>query len=165
MFREGLGSRIPANTRRRTNAVLMLAHCLRRWSNIKPALVQYPVFAGIVAQTVTLSWWPSWQWGSHCDNLMCAIENKIFKNKKSRTCVSGGHLHTILLLFIFLLFLASGVLVKYFHFPWVESPIHLSVCGHFKSSRPEKVEVLSWNAVFSPGQYSNQRLKRKCKQV
>ena len=36
----------PANTRRWTNADLMLAHRLRRWPNIKSALVQRLMFAG-----------------------------------------------------------------------------------------------------------------------
>ena len=36
----------PGNTRRWTNADLMLAHRLRRWPNIKSALVQRLVFAG-----------------------------------------------------------------------------------------------------------------------
>ena len=38
---------IPANTRRSTNVVLMLAHRLRRWANIKTSLVERLVFAGI----------------------------------------------------------------------------------------------------------------------
>ena len=38
-------AKFPANKRRWTNAVLMLAHCLRRWSDIKPTLVQHIVFA------------------------------------------------------------------------------------------------------------------------
>ena len=38
---------IPANTKRWHSAGLMLAHRLRRWSNIKPALCQHLVFAGI----------------------------------------------------------------------------------------------------------------------
>ena len=37
----------PANTGRSTNAGLMLAHRLRRWANIKPALVYRPLFAGL----------------------------------------------------------------------------------------------------------------------
>ena len=36
----------PANTTRWPNAGLMLAHRLRRWANIKPALGQRVVFAG-----------------------------------------------------------------------------------------------------------------------
>ena len=31
---------VSANIGRRTNAGLMLSHCLRRWPNIKPAVVQ-----------------------------------------------------------------------------------------------------------------------------
>ena len=38
---------IPANTTRWPNAGLMLAHCLRRWANISPALGQRIVFAAI----------------------------------------------------------------------------------------------------------------------
>ena len=38
---------IPANTGRRPNVGLMLAHRLRRWANIKPALVQRLVFVGM----------------------------------------------------------------------------------------------------------------------
>ena len=40
-------STLPANTRRWTNAGPMLAHCLRRWPSIKPALVQRLMFAGL----------------------------------------------------------------------------------------------------------------------
>ena len=39
------------NTARWTNAGLKLVHRLRRWTNIKPALVQRIVFAGIVSDT------------------------------------------------------------------------------------------------------------------
>ena len=39
--------KIPTDTRRLTNAGSMFAHRLRRWTNIKPALVQRLVFAGI----------------------------------------------------------------------------------------------------------------------
>ena len=38
---------IPTNTKRWHSAGLMLAHRLRRWTNIKPALCQHLVFAGI----------------------------------------------------------------------------------------------------------------------
>ena len=38
----------PANTRRWTNAGLMLAHRLRRWPNISPALIQSFVSTGTV---------------------------------------------------------------------------------------------------------------------
>ena len=45
---------IPANTRHWTNAGLMLAQRLRRWSNIKTALVQWClVFAGIVQKFIS----------------------------------------------------------------------------------------------------------------
>ena len=37
---------IPAITRRSANARLMLAHSLRRWANIKPALAERLVFSG-----------------------------------------------------------------------------------------------------------------------
>ena len=39
---------IPANTRHSGNAGLMLTHRLRRWSNLKPALAECLVFAGIL---------------------------------------------------------------------------------------------------------------------
>ena len=38
----------PANTRRWTNAELMLSHRLRRWANINSALVQRLVLAGLM---------------------------------------------------------------------------------------------------------------------
>ena len=38
---------IPANTIHPANAGLMLGHCLRRWPNINPALVEHVVFAGM----------------------------------------------------------------------------------------------------------------------
>ena len=48
MFKTQCGvSTHPANTRRRPNAVPILAHRLRRWPSIKPALVQRLVFAGL----------------------------------------------------------------------------------------------------------------------
>ena len=37
----------PANTKRSPNAGLMLAHYLRRWTNISPALGQRLVFTGL----------------------------------------------------------------------------------------------------------------------
>ena len=39
--------RVPPNTRRSTNAGLLLAHRVRRWTNIKPALSN--IFAGVFA--------------------------------------------------------------------------------------------------------------------
>ena len=36
----------PASTILRTNVVITFAHCLRRWPNIKPALVDCTVFSG-----------------------------------------------------------------------------------------------------------------------
>ena len=39
--------RVPPNTRRSTNAGLLLAHRVRRWTNIKPALNN--IFAGVFA--------------------------------------------------------------------------------------------------------------------
>ena len=44
---------LPANTKHSLNAVSMLAHRLRRWPNIKTALGEYPVFAGLYV------WWES----------------------------------------------------------------------------------------------------------
>ena len=38
---------LPANKRRSPNTGLMLAHRLRRWSNINPALGERLVFAGL----------------------------------------------------------------------------------------------------------------------
>ena len=38
---------VPADTTRWPNAGLMLAHRLRRWANINPALGQRVVFAGV----------------------------------------------------------------------------------------------------------------------
>ena len=35
----------PANTGYSHNSVSMVAHCLRRWTNIERALVEWPVFA------------------------------------------------------------------------------------------------------------------------
>ena len=35
------------NMRRLTNIILMLAHRLRRWANIKITLVKRPMFAGL----------------------------------------------------------------------------------------------------------------------
>ena len=40
-----------ANTGQSSNVVLMFGHRLRRWANIKPALVQRPVFVGLVKDT------------------------------------------------------------------------------------------------------------------
>ena len=40
---------LPANTRRLPNAGLMLAHRLRRWANISPALDERVVLAGLLA--------------------------------------------------------------------------------------------------------------------
>ena len=45
---EPLRNTSPGNTRRYSNAGLMLAHRLRRWSNISPASDQRLVFAGSV---------------------------------------------------------------------------------------------------------------------
>ena len=36
----------------------MLAQCLRRWPNIKPALCQRLVFTGLLAHTATHIYWP-----------------------------------------------------------------------------------------------------------
>ena len=47
---------IPANTTRWPNAGLMLAHRLRRWASINPALGQCLVFAGITSPTVIPAW-------------------------------------------------------------------------------------------------------------
>ena len=47
---------IPANTTRWPNAGLMLAHRLRRWANISPALGQSVVFAGIQLGIDRQSW-------------------------------------------------------------------------------------------------------------
>ena len=40
---------IPANTKHSPNAILMLAHRLRRWTSIKTALGECLVFAGMFA--------------------------------------------------------------------------------------------------------------------
>ena len=39
---------IPESRRRLPNARLMLAHCIRRWPNINPALGKRFVFAGVM---------------------------------------------------------------------------------------------------------------------
>ena len=53
---DGESGSYPANTRHWTNAVLMLSHRLRRWANIKTALVQCLVFAGQEHKTLTQCW-------------------------------------------------------------------------------------------------------------
>ena len=60
-------SEFPANTRRWSNAGLMLAHRLRRWANISPALGQRLVFTGNKYTTVL------WElFCSYKDDVTCA---------------------------------------------------------------------------------------------
>ena len=44
---------LPANTRHRPNAVLMLGQCRRRWTNIKTTLGQCLVFVGLLVTMLT----------------------------------------------------------------------------------------------------------------
>ena len=56
---------VPADTGHWTNVGLILAHCLRRWTNNNPRLVQCPAFTGVFCSADT----PFWR--GHCRKTGC----------------------------------------------------------------------------------------------